>query len=206
MNSLDILFLVLIAAFAVVGLKRGLVAEFFRLIALLGGFIAAYLGYGIVLRRFTLAWIPPNIRTAIAFVTVFLGTAAILLLLGWVVKKLVHLVMLGWLDRLLGACVGAAKSLVVVWVVVLTLSVLPGKGTAKVCSDSTFCALVHRAPLALAFPPARRLRRYKRHMVNAPAEHLDKARKRIEAFRTRARSLTAPGRGDSLILSTKERP
>lgn len=190
MSILDILFTAVVAAFALVGVKRGFVAEVFRLIALLGGFVAAYLGHGIAYRRLPLSGIPAEAGTAVAFVAVFLGVAAALLLVGWLVKKIVHLVMLGWLDRLLGGCVGAAKSLVLVWAAVLVLSVFPGSGTARFRSDSRVYRMLTRVPLSLALPPRAGLRRYE-ELIGAPTDKLQKARRRFEEFRDRADSLKA---------------
>ncbi|MBD3316540.1 MAG: hypothetical protein GF344_12195 [Chitinivibrionales bacterium] len=188
MNSLDIIFAVTVAAFALLGLKRGFVIEIFRLVALIGGFITAYLGHGFVLPYLGMPHIPEQIRIAIAFIAAFGAAAASLLMLGWLIKKIVHLAMLGWLDRILGACAGVAKSLVLIWVTVLALSVLPTSIFSDIRSGSVFYRTLTRIPLSLLDPPHDRLKRYERHLTKTPSSKQEEAKRRSNKFLEKARS------------------
>jgi len=47
------------------------------------------------------------------------------LLIGWVVKKAVHLTPLGWVDHIFGGAIGLLKALIIFWVVCLSVSSFP---------------------------------------------------------------------------------
>jgi len=119
MTTFDYAMLGILALSIAISLWRGLVREVVSLVAWL---IALW-----VAARFCVdaaALLPASItsapaRYAAAFIGVFVGTIIVLELLGWLVSKLLRAVGLGFVDRLLGAVFGAARGLLIAWVLTL---------------------------------------------------------------------------------------
>jgi hypothetical protein len=63
--------------------------------------------------------------SVIAFLAVFLVCVLAIILLGILVKKIVHLTVLGSVDRVCGGIVGIIKGFFLIWIVVITISSLP---------------------------------------------------------------------------------
>ncbi len=152
MHVFDIIVLCAFCVFAVMGLVRGFIAEAFRLAALAGGFVGAILFYDSLYAKLGFLKTPASAKTVIAFVVCYLAIALVLTAIGWLVKKAVHLAMLGWIDRLLGGVVGAGKAALVVWVFVLSISLLPHGGLRSVFTDSRAYGLFSNLPVKLHIP------------------------------------------------------
>ncbi len=92
------------------GLMRGLIRELFALVALVAGITAAawnYTSLAVWLAR----WIPnPASASIAAFLLLVLAVSLGVLLVGRLVRSAAHLVGLGLLDRLAGACFGLARA------------------------------------------------------------------------------------------------
>jgi membrane protein required for colicin V production len=127
MHTFDIIVLVITAFFVVIGIKRGFVIEIFRLIAMLAGFVVAFLYYSDIKLLLPLGKLPLQAQNSISFVLTYIVTAITIIAIGWLVKKIIHFSMLGWLDRILGAGVGIFKSLLIVWVACLSIAALPSE-------------------------------------------------------------------------------
>jgi membrane protein required for colicin V production len=123
MHTIDILFFIAAAFFIFIGVRRGLVGEIFRLIALIVGFFAAFLYYQefATLMRF----VPPTVAQATAFTILYIIAAVAILGIGWIIKKVIHLTPLGWVDYLFGGALGLTKTLLIFWIICLSLSAFP---------------------------------------------------------------------------------
>ena len=127
MHTFDIIILIIISIFVIIGIKRGFIVEVFRLFAMIGGFVIAFIYYKDISHFIPLSKIPLQVLNGIAFVLLYIATAVGLLCIGWGLKKLIHFSLLGWIDRLLGACVGICKALLIAWVACLSISSFPLK-------------------------------------------------------------------------------
>jgi membrane protein required for colicin V production len=127
MHTLDIVIAVIGVLFIGIGLKRGLIGEVIRLLAMIGGFFIAFLYYHDLIKSTPLKnlSIQLEIKNAIAFLLIYIVCALAILTIGWLVKKIIHLSLLEWLDRLLGAAIGLLKTLLIAYVVCLSISTLP---------------------------------------------------------------------------------
>jgi membrane protein required for colicin V production len=123
MHTLDILFIIAGAFFIFIGIRRGLIGELFRLAALIAGFFAAFLYYEEIASYFRFT--SPVIDRACAFTLVFLIVAIAIIGVGWVVKKIIHLTPLGWIDGLFGGIIGLTKTILIFWILCLSLSSFP---------------------------------------------------------------------------------
>ena len=100
-----------VAIYSVVrGLLRGLIRELFALAALLLGVLIAAWNYAPVATWLS-RWMPnPAYVSIAAFLLLAITVTLAVLLLGRLVRSAAHLVGLGLLDRLAGACFGLARA------------------------------------------------------------------------------------------------
>ncbi len=135
MNTLDIVFLLLIGGSILYSLIRGLVREIFSFLSIILGFFGASYAYLFVsnwLKRWvengTLAQI---LGFAILFFLIVLGVS----LLGKAFSGLVKKMDLWWADRLGGAAFGFLKAILLIAIILLVLTAfLPSKN--KMLSES----------------------------------------------------------------------
>lgn len=106
MNWLDIVIVVVAALFGLAGLWNGIIKAAFGIAGLVGGIALAGRYYGGLAALFSPAgatW--ANIA---AYAVILLATMVVAGVIGWFVSKLVHITLLGWLDRLVGFILGVA--------------------------------------------------------------------------------------------------
>jgi len=104
MNWLDIVIIVVAVLLGLVGLRQGIIKTVFGIAGLIGGIVLAgryYSGLAAVLSPSGATW--ANIA---AYAIILIATLIVAGVVGWLVAKLVHFVMLGWLDRLVGCVLG----------------------------------------------------------------------------------------------------
>ncbi len=126
MNGLDLIILAILAFFAITSFLKGFVREAFSLGGVILGVVAAnnfYVQVGRVLNQMIAR---PELANIIAYVATFAVVAVVCNILGKFFDGFVKLVLLKWLDRLLGLTFGLVKGLIVVSILVLVLQmVLP---------------------------------------------------------------------------------
>ena len=143
MNTLDVVFLILIAASVIYSLIRGLVREIFSFLSLILGFFGASYGYS-ALANWLKRWVENEILAQIlGFAILFLLLALAISLLGKALSGLVKKMDLGWADRVGGAAFGFLKAVLLIAIILLVLTAfLPPK--SKVITESKI------SPAALA--------------------------------------------------------
>lgn len=122
MHTIDIFFLVLAVIFTIIGIKRGFIGEIIRLVAMISGFFGAFLYYNDLSQMLQFIKLPAYIRNALCFTLLYVAIVLSFLSIGWVIKRIIHLTLLGWLDRLLGAILGLFKTLIIIWIICLSIS------------------------------------------------------------------------------------
>jgi membrane protein required for colicin V production len=156
MHTLDILFIIAGAFFIFVGVRRGLIGELFRLIALIVGFFVAFLYYPDLVKfcRFN----PPYLANAVTFTLIFLAVFLAIIGTGWLLKKIVHLTPLGWIDSFFGGAIGLAKAAFIFWVICLSCASFPlGKFTREVHHSIVF-QMYDKLPPGMKFSGVANLR------------------------------------------------
>ena len=125
--------IVVIISFCLIrGLFRGLVKELSSIIGVLGGFYAAYTYYT-VLVRFISRWITQlAYLKIISFLLIFCSVFIIISISGIIIKYILNISFLTWVDRVFGSIFGLIKGSLVVAVIVLVLTVFLDKGTTVV--------------------------------------------------------------------------
>jgi membrane protein required for colicin V production len=121
MNPFDILIIIILVVTLVRGIFRGLVKELASIIGVLAGFYAAYSYYS-YLGNPLVRWIPQTgWANIVGFVFLFTLVYLIISILGVVIKYLLSIVFLGWVDRICGALFGALKGVLICAVLLLAL-------------------------------------------------------------------------------------
>ncbi|HKK00904.1 MAG TPA: CvpA family protein [Desulfuromonadales bacterium] len=126
MNWFDIAILVVLAAFALKGLLRGLLKELCSLIGLVAGLYLALRFSTPLAAEMTQAFhLPQKLCSIVAFSLLFLATFAFFTVLGYLLSRFVKLVFLGGLNRVAGGLFGLVQGGLLLALALFTLSLSP---------------------------------------------------------------------------------
>ncbi|MHC4244849.1 MAG: CvpA family protein, partial [Planctomycetota bacterium] len=128
MNPFDILILVILGYCAVRGLFRGLVKEVSSIIGVLGGFYAAYSYYALLANLLTRLISDTAYRNILSFLIIFCCVLIIINVLGIIIRYLLNIAFLGWVDRIFGLAFGMTKGILIVSVLFIILTAFLPKG------------------------------------------------------------------------------
>lgn len=144
MSPIDIIILLCLIPALIQGLRKGFIEQ---LVALASIFIGAWAAFkfseAICIRIAPYLEVSHSVLHVIAFSICVIGVVLALFVLGQMVTKMVELVMLGWLNRILGvvfALVKAALLIGLVLIVFNTLNTNFGFVTPEALSDSALYA------------------------------------------------------------------
>jgi len=137
MNTFDIIVIVILAYSLLRGLFRGLLKEAASVAGVLGGFFLAYTFYAPVAGYLAGLVSNPAYRNILAFLAIFCAVVITVNLIAIVLKYLMRIVLLGWLDRLGGFLFGAVKGVLIVSVIFLVLTAFLPKGTPLIRDSAT---------------------------------------------------------------------
>ncbi|MFC1857792.1 CvpA family protein [Thermodesulfobacteriota bacterium] len=128
MNPLDILISVIIGFCLIRGIFRGLVKELSSIIGVFAGFYFAYTYYPEVAKLLS-RWISnEGYLNILSFLIVFCGLVLIIGILGIVIRYLLKITFLGWVDRICGAGFGFMKGILIVSVLLVVFTAFLPKG------------------------------------------------------------------------------
>jgi membrane protein required for colicin V production len=122
MNQFDILILVIFGFCLIRGFFRGFIKEVSSIIGVFGGFYAAYTYYMKVASPLS-GWISDKSYLYIlSFLIVFCGVFLIISILGVVIKYILNISFLGWVDRICGAGFGLIKGVLIASILLIALT------------------------------------------------------------------------------------
>ncbi len=130
MNPFDILIIVILGYSLVRGLFRGLVKEVASIIGVLGGFYAAYTYYQVLAGLLAGLLHDQAYRNILSFLIIFCGVLIIIGVFGVIIKYLLNIAFLGWIDRIGGVLFGVLKGVLIVSILFITLTAFLPQGTA----------------------------------------------------------------------------
>ncbi|HUI93607.1 MAG TPA: CvpA family protein [Chitinivibrionales bacterium] len=125
MHLFDIICAGLACVFVLVGIWRGFVEEIVRLVAVVAAFFAAFSLYRPAAAHLKFLHLSGAVLSVIAFLAIFTACVAAVVLLGKIIKKVVHLTVLGWMDRMCGGVLGFVKVFILIWILVIAIASLP---------------------------------------------------------------------------------
>lgn len=127
MGLFDIIVLVCFLIALCIGLKKGFIAQAVSLVSLcLGVWLAVTFSVPVGLRLEEWTSIDGAGMKIAAFVLIFCVTALVLTLAGRILEKIIKVVMLGWLNRLLGAVLAAVECLLILCIALMIFDALNG--------------------------------------------------------------------------------
>ena len=128
MNSFDMLIIAIMAFCLIRGTFRGLVKELASIIGVLGGFYAAYTYYMHFANPLA-RWIS-NISylNILNFLVIFCVVFLIISIVGVLIKYLLNIAYLGWVDRICGAGFGIIKGILIISILLIAFTAFLPKG------------------------------------------------------------------------------
>jgi membrane protein required for colicin V production len=130
MNPFDILIIVILGYSLVRGLFRGLVKEVSSIIGVFGGFYAAYTYYPVLARLLAGLIHEVAYLNILSFLIIFCCVLIIVSVLGIIIKYLLNIAFLGWVDRIGGFVFGIVKAVLIVSVLFISLTAFLPRGSA----------------------------------------------------------------------------
>lgn len=126
MNIFDILILVILVAFILKGLLRGLMKELCTLVGLLSGALLAFNFHQPLAASMKSSFsLPEQLCAILAFLAIFLLTMLLFSLIGMVLSRYVKLMYVGGLNRVAGGLFGLLQGIIIVSLLVFALTLRP---------------------------------------------------------------------------------
>jgi len=128
MNPLDVVIIIILGYGLIRGIFRGMVKEISSIVGVLAGFYAAYSYYPLV-SNIMEDWITNvSFLNILSFMLIFCVIFFVISIIGVVIKYLLHVASLGWMDRLFGASLGFCKAVLIVSIILVALTAFLPKG------------------------------------------------------------------------------
>jgi len=125
-NMIDIIALALVAFFMYKGMNKGLVAEVFKILGVIIGFMLAIqnIQTGSAIVR---SFISTNdqVEKVLGFILIFIIVMGVTMLLANFVNSFLNLVLLGWIDKTGGVLFGGLKGALIISSILSVLAFLP---------------------------------------------------------------------------------
>ncbi len=127
MNSLDIVFGVLLLIFFLIGVWKGFFREVLGFTGVIGGVFLGIIGFGPAGKALgaILPGLPAFLLPLIGFLFIFIGFYLLCRILAGILSKLSQKMFLGWLNRLLGGLVGGLKGALLISLFLLLIGFFP---------------------------------------------------------------------------------
>ena len=122
----DIIICLILAFFTFNGFRHGFIEEMARIISLVGGFILASKFHNLLipyLQRIE----TETIRVTVAYFGIFVLSVIVITIVAKILQKFIELVLLGWLNRLLGVLLGLLKGFLIISLIIFIIQALPFK-------------------------------------------------------------------------------
>ena len=129
MNPLDIIIIVILGYSLVRGIFRGLVKEVSSIIGVLGGFYAAFTYYPMLAKLLSGLIRETAYLNILSFMIIFCSVMIAIGVLGIIIKYLLNIAFLGWVDRIGGVCFSLVKGILIASVLFITLTAFLPKGS-----------------------------------------------------------------------------
>ena len=114
MNTLDIILLICFIPAVIGGLRKGLVGQIIGLLTIILG-----CRLSMSFQKPVTDWLVqvtaanPEMIRILSFVLIFIAVAVVLYLIGRVIEKVIHIALLGWVNRLSGVLISSLIAVVV---------------------------------------------------------------------------------------------
>ena len=129
MNLFDMMVIVIFAFCVIRGVFRGLIKELSSIVGVLAGFYAAYSYYTVIAKPLSRWLTNPAYANILGFLIIFCLIFLVVSIIGIVIKYLMNIAFMGWVDRICGAAFGAIKGVLIIAVLLIVFTAFLSKGT-----------------------------------------------------------------------------
>ena len=125
MNTIDIVLLIALLPFLIQGIRKGFVSQ---LTALVSTILSIWMAFKF--SSLVTAWLRPHLQfsdsllSVISFVLILLVVVLVLHVVGKIIEQALKLVMLGWLDKLLGFVLSLVKGFLVIGLLIILFNTI----------------------------------------------------------------------------------
>jgi len=141
LNWLDIAIVVTIGGIVLAAFSAGLIREVIGVVTIIAGIVVAGLLHEKLANDLLVFIDNEDVGLAVSFIVLFAAVDMLGQISAYMLKKMVSLLMLGWIDRLGGAFFGLIKGLLIVEVLLLLLAAYPGLGLDGAVDGSSIAPL-----------------------------------------------------------------
>ncbi|MBI2165614.1 MAG: CvpA family protein [Chloroflexi bacterium] len=153
MNWLDIFIIVVLALLALTGWRAGALRSIALIVGILVGIKLAGLWGGPLGRRLDFIT-DPNMAQLAAFTIIFLAVLIGASILGSMLRRLLHMTLLGWMDNAAGLVVGVASGVLGITALIVATGSFPIGGLDKAIKGSVLArSLADNVPFVLRLLP-----------------------------------------------------
>jgi membrane protein required for colicin V production len=123
MNILDIIILICLVPSIIQGLRKGFISQAISIVSLIAGIWASARFANLISE-----WLAQYIQASdqalriVSFVIIMIAAFIVLGLVGKLLNGIIQLVMLGWMNRLLGAAFAFIKAVLIIGVIILVFN------------------------------------------------------------------------------------
>lgn len=121
MTTIDIIILIALGAGVIVGFMKGFIRQLASILGLIVGLLAAKAYTSLAVKLCPTVTDSMTVAQILAFVIIWIAVPLIFTLVASVLTKALEAVSLGWLNRMLGAGLGALKYLLLVSLVICVI-------------------------------------------------------------------------------------
>jgi len=121
MNTIDIIILICLIPAAIEGLIKGFITEVISIVSLIAGAWLAFRFSEMLCQSIApyLGNVPEKVIQVVSFALIMIVAVLLLALLAKVLKKVLKIALLGWLDRLLGIVFGIGKAALILSIIIV---------------------------------------------------------------------------------------
>jgi membrane protein required for colicin V production len=132
MDLLDVVMIAIVGFCLIRGIFRGLIKEISSLVGVLAGYYAAYTYYGYPAKLLSKWLSDAGYIDLLSFFIIFCLVFLTISILGVIIKYLLSISFLGWVDRICGAGLGLIKGVLITAILLVALTAFLPKGTPVV--------------------------------------------------------------------------
>ena len=123
----DVFICLILGFFTINGFRHGFIEEMARFISLVGGFILASKFHKLLIPYIEPYIIEESIQVTVAYLMVFSAAVILITIIAKILQNFFELVLLGWLNRLLGVLLGLVKGFLIISLIIFIIESIPFK-------------------------------------------------------------------------------
>ena len=215
MNSIDIVCLVLIIFFMLIGIWHGFLRGIFRLLAWAAAIAGAYFANNLLSDTISSTLQTSTFSTTLVCICIgFLIPYLALLFVSHMVNKAITGTVAGRADRILGGIFGVVKAILICFVLLTILHILPFGGVVQETRDDAVAYAAYKGsleamgyssePIDLVGVAERKATEFTKNMANKAAEKTNEAVKEATEKATEAAKGAAKEATDKAVDAAKE--